>query len=106
MDFGRELGIDLRSLPYSFLVLERPRATPPTPAGLSHVIGEPREGKGHLKVLSCHADGVAELILQKRDAPALYRALRKGEATPVQRWQVVEGKIVAATEFPDSDPAA
>ena len=106
MDFGRELGIDLRSLPYSFLVLERPRAMPPTPAGFSHVIGEPREGKGHLKVLSCHADGVAELILQKRDAPALYRALRKGEATPVQRWQVVEGKIVAATEFPDSDPAA
>ena len=102
MDFGREMGIDLRSLPYSFLVLERPRATPPTPAGCSRVIGEPREGKGHLKVLSCHADGVGELVLQKRDAPALFRALRKAEAAAVQRWDIVDGKIVGSAEFPDS----
>ena len=100
MDFGRELGIDLRSLPYSFLVLERPRATLPTPTGWSHVIGEPREGKGHLKVLSCHADGVGELVLQKRDVPALYRALRKGDAAPVQHWQLADGKIVGSAEFP------
>ncbi len=99
MDFGREMGIDLRSLPYSFLVLERPRATPPTPAGLSHIIGEPREGKGHLKVLSCHAQGVAELVLQKRDAPVLYRALRKGEGPPVHRWLLAEGKITGSAEF-------
>lgn len=102
MDFGRELGIDLRSLPYSFLVLERPRGTPPTPPGCSHVLAEPREGKGHLKVLSCHADGVAELVLQKRDAPALYRALRKSAAAPVQQWQRVDGKIVGSAEFPNS----
>ena len=96
MDFGREMGIDLRSLPYSFLVLERPRATPPTPAGLSHVIGEPREARGHLKVLSCQAEGVAEFVLQKRDAPTLFRALRKGEAPPVQRWVFAGGKIPGA----------
>ena len=99
MDFGREMGIDLRSLPYSFLVLERPRATPPTPDGLSHIIGEPREGKGHLKVLSCHAPGVAELMLQKRDAPALYRALRKGEGPPVHRWILADGKVTGSAEF-------
>jgi len=97
MDFGRELGIDLRSLPYSFLVLERPRPTPP-PDGLSHIIGEPREGNGHLKVLSCHAQGVAELILQKRDAPALYRALRKGEGPSVHRWLLTGGKITGSAE--------
>ena len=99
MDFGREMGIDLRSLPYSFLVLERPRATPPTPDGFSHIIGEPREGKGHLKVLSCHAQGVAELMLQKRDAPALYRALRKGEGPPVHRWLLADGKITGSEEL-------
>ena len=99
MDFGRELGIDLRSLPYSFLVLERLRATPP-PAGLAHIIGEPREGKGHLKVLSCQAEGVAEFILQKRDAPDLYRALRKGDAAPVHRWVFNDGKITGSAERP------
>ena len=96
MDFGREMGIDLRSLPYSFLVMERPRSTPPTPDGLAHMIGEPREGKGHLKVLSCQAQGVAEFVLQKRDAPALFRALRKGDAAPVHRWKMADGKIVGA----------
>ena len=95
MDFGREMGIDLRSLPYSFLVLERPRATP-TPAGFAHVIGEPREARGHLKVLSCQAEGVAEFALQKRDAPELYRALRKGTAAPVHRWTMSDGKIVGS----------
>ena len=105
MDFGREMGIDLRSLPYSFLVLERPRATPPTPDGLSHIIGEPREGKGHLKVLSCHAQGVAELVLQKRDAPELYRALRKGEGPPVHRWVLADGKISGSAEFASGEGA-
>ena len=70
MDFGREMGIDLRSLPYSFLVLERPRATPPTPDGLSHIIGEPREGKGHLKVLSCHARERRAFAAPARQLPA------------------------------------
>ena len=97
MDFGREMGIDLRSLPYSFLILERPRATP-SPTGLAHIIGEPREARGHLKVLSCQAEGVAEFILQKRDAPALFRALRKGDGPPVHRWVFADGKITGADE--------
>ncbi|MEI9898477.1 MAG: hypothetical protein WDN28_32635 [Chthoniobacter sp.] len=41
-DFGKEIGIDLRSVPYSFLVLAR---TPSMPAGFSRVIGEPREAR-------------------------------------------------------------
>ncbi|MCE9608669.1 MAG: small ribosomal subunit Rsm22 family protein [Chthoniobacter sp.] len=97
MDFGRELGIDLRSLPYSFLVLERPRPIPMRD-GFSHIIGEPREGNGHLKVLSCHSDGVAELMLQKRDAAALYRVLRKGDGPPVHRWELTNGKITGSAE--------
>ena len=103
MDFGRELGIDLRSLPFSFLVMQRPRATPPTPEGLAHIIGEPREARGHLKVLSCQAEGVAEFILQKRDAPDLFRALRKAHAAPVQRWTLADGKITGSAEFPPSE---
>jgi SAM-dependent methyltransferase len=95
VELGRELGIDLRALPYSFLVLERPQRVPPTPPGLSRVIGRPREFKGYDKVLSCQASGVCDLMLQKRDAPALLRELRDPPPAPVYRWTLERGKIVA-----------
>ncbi len=91
-ELGRELGIDLRSLPYSFLVLARDAA--PMAPGLSRVIGEPREFKGYAKVLSCHVDGVADLMLQKRDAPALHKAVMRGDEAPLFRWEIAEGRIV------------
>ena len=77
--FGQRAGIDLRSLPFSFLVLERRAAGPEAAgdAGLARVIGEPRAYKGFARVLSCEADGVRELTLQKRDAPELFKQLRR-----------------------------
>jgi ribosomal protein RSM22 (predicted rRNA methylase) len=96
-EWGREMGIDLRSLPYSFLVLERAAAA--GPAGFSRVIGEPREGKGHLKVLSCQEEGVEEFVLQKRDTPGLFRELRKGTGMPIYRWDMDEGKIVGGARL-------
>lgn len=98
-ELGRELGIDLRALPYSFLVLERPRAIPPIPPGFSRIIGEPRHSKGYSRVLSCQAEGVAEFVLQKRDDPELLRELKRG-TTPIYRWKVQDGKIVAAASLP------
>jgi ribosomal protein RSM22 (predicted rRNA methylase) len=94
-EFARELSIDLRSLPYSFLVLARSFHHDP---GWSRVIGEPREAKGYARVLSCQAEGLAEYILQKRDVPGLFRAARKGELGPLHRWQVEHGKIVGVSE--------
>jgi ribosomal protein RSM22 (predicted rRNA methylase) len=91
--FAREIGIDLRSVPYSFLVLARTAAMP---SGFSHVIGEPREAKGYARVLSCQAEGVAEFVLQKRDVPELFRAVRKGTLEPIYRWTLADGKITAA----------
>jgi len=95
-EFGRELGIDLRSLPYSFLVLGRDSA--PQAPGFSRVIGEAREFKGHAKVLSCHVDGVADLMLQKRDAPALHKAVLRGDEAPLFRWQIADGRIVGGSK--------
>jgi ribosomal protein RSM22 (predicted rRNA methylase) len=91
-EFGREMSIDLRSIPYSFLVLAR---SPNTAAGYSRIIGEPREAKGYMRVLSCQAEGVAEFVLQKRDCPELFRAARKEQLAPVYRWKLADGKIVA-----------
>jgi ribosomal protein RSM22 (predicted rRNA methylase) len=85
--FARELGIDMRSLPYSFLVLVRrgERATQ-ADGGFSRIIGRPRDEKGHFDVLSCGEAGIEELVLQKRDVPELSKQLRKGRADAVQCW--------------------
>jgi hypothetical protein len=108
--FGQRAGIDLRSLPYSFLVLDRnvgralgpASSTPevgdkprPTPESifLSRILGEPRHYKGYAKVFACDAAGVAELMLQKRDAPELFKALKQGTAPTLHRWTHANGRI-------------
>jgi hypothetical protein len=92
--FAQRAGIDLRSLPYSFLALERKGLRDPVPGlmpdGVSRIIGAPRFYKGYAKIFSCQSDGVRDLTLQKRDAPELFKALGNGRAAPVQRWKFVE----------------
>jgi ribosomal protein RSM22 (predicted rRNA methylase) len=95
--FGRELGIDMRSLPYSFLVLARRGARAEQARGCSRIIGRPRDEKGHFDVLSCGEAGVEELVAQKRDVPELSRQLRKGRANAVQRWTRDGRRITDAT---------
>ncbi len=93
--FSRELGIDLRSLPYSFLVLEKKTSMPvKTTPGYSRIIGKPRHYKGYSKILSCQSEGVEELMLQKRDVPELLRALKKEEAPAIHQWQREGTRIV------------
>ncbi len=103
-EFALRLGIDLRSLPYSFLVLERPPAgTPlaaPTPEGWSRILGEPREFKGYFKVLSCEAAGVTERMLQKRDSKALFKTMRRVPPPPLFAWQLRDEKIVSGEHWP------
>ena len=94
--FGRELGIDMRSLPYSFLVLARRGTSSAHTGGFSRIIGRPRDEKGHFNVLSCGEAGVEELMAQKRDVPELARQLRKGRADAVQRWTREGRRIVSA----------
>lgn len=98
-EFSRTLEIDLRSLPYSYIAMERQRATPSVPVGFSRVIGEPREFKGYTKVLSCQADGVAEFTLQKRDDLALFRAMREARQPQTHAWKLNGSKIVGSIEL-------
>ena len=95
-ELSKKIGMDLRVLPYGFLALERRNASPcqQVEAGFSRVIGEPREFKGHLKVLSCGMDGLHEKVLQKRDAPELFREVRSAEVLPLYRWVEKDGRIV------------
>ena len=95
--FSRELGIDMRALPYSFLVLARLGSQTAMPTGLSRIIGRPREATGRMEVLGCDESGVRELMLQKRDAPGLFKELRKDRAKAVQRWSLDGRRIVEVT---------
>ena len=95
--FAQRAGIDLRSLPYSFLVLERKGLRNPVPGllpdGFSRIVGAPRFYKGYVKIFSCQVDGVRDFTLQKRDAPELFKALKGRNETGLYRWQATNGRI-------------
>ena len=109
-EFSLRLSIDLRSLPYSFLVLDRPvaaRTTPSVAGEWSRILGEPREYKGHFKILSCETAGVTERMLQQRDDKPLFKALRRGvPAPPLFAWQLRDGKIATGRHWSSPDAAA
>jgi SAM-dependent methyltransferase len=108
--FAQRAGLDLRSLPYSFLVLERMGLRAPVPGllpeGWSRVLGEPRVYKGFARALSCQADGVRELELQKRVAPGVHRAFKDGRAPSLWRWKEEGRRIVGLEPFAECDASS
>jgi SAM-dependent methyltransferase len=74
--FAKLAGIDLRSLPVSYLALDRRQVT----VGGMRMIGRPRVYKAHALVLGCDASGVRERRVEKRTQPEHYRNLKKGTA--------------------------
>ncbi|QDU84133.1 Mitochondrial small ribosomal subunit Rsm22 [Planctomycetes bacterium Pla163] len=84
--FSKRLGIDLRDLPMSFLVLARPDQAPAAASddGLvpARILGRPRVEKGRVRFELCWEEGVIEADLLKRTDPVLFRGLREPEAEP------------------------
>jgi SAM-dependent methyltransferase len=97
--FARWIGVDLRSLPVSYLVLDR-RPPPPLPVGTVRVIGRPRVYKAHAAALACDAAGVAEVALHQRDLPAVFRAWRKGACPGWQVWEQAGGRVQRVVAWP------
>jgi hypothetical protein len=97
--FGQRAGIDLRSLPYCFLALDR-RLNEPLPSGLSRVIGRPEHFKPYARLLSCDATGLSNLELPKRANPALFKQLDRTRSPLVYRWQREGDKILGGTPLP------
>ena len=89
-EFSKRLGIDLRSLPLSFLVLRRKsEGHGATVDDGSRLIGHPRVYKGYLKTLECHAvRGLSELMLQKRDDAPLFKKIANEAAPPLYQFTV------------------
>ncbi|MDB6168934.1 MAG: Ribosomal small subunit Rsm22 [Verrucomicrobia bacterium] len=102
--FGQRAGIDLRSLPYCFIALDR-QSTAAAPPGWSRIIGRPEHFKPYVRVLNCDADGLAELTLAKRADPALYKELDRTREPLVYRWRregdaILSGSSVARVSDP------
>lgn len=93
--FGQRAGIDLRSLPYSFLALDRQLTAPPAPPDLGRVIGRAEHFKPYARLLNCDATGLAELELPKRADPALFKQLERTKAPLLYRWQHDGHKIAS-----------
>jgi hypothetical protein len=95
--FGQRAGIDLRSLPYSFIALDRNCDS--TEAGLSRVIGRPEQFKPYVRVLNCDISGVAELTIMKRDNPILYKELDRTRRPLVYRWSRDGATVTGGTRL-------
>jgi hypothetical protein len=108
--FAQRAGIDLRSIPYSFLVLERRGLREPAPGNLStgwsRVLGAPRVYKGFAKVLSCQEEGVRELELQKRHAPAVFKAFKDREAEAIYRFRIEGNRVTSVQPLDGARPSA
>lgn len=105
--FARELSVDLRSLPYSWLALERPAGAPdgPEPPGLARILGRAHTDKGRLMVHACMAGEVRELLLRDRDAKPLAKLLREPKGRPLLlRLEVEDGRILSGEPWPAPDP--
>jgi len=91
--FAKIAGIDLRSLPVSYLVLDK-RPQPAFAAGTVRVIGPARFRKGHLLVTGCDAAGVQECRLTKRVLPEQFTQFHKDQAGTLQTWQRAGAEII------------
>jgi hypothetical protein len=84
--FGAIAGIDLRSLPLSWLAFDhRPALALPPKA--YRVIGRPRVYKAHALVLGCDSSGVAERTVMKRHDPEAFRRHKKGTFASLDEGQ-------------------
>ena len=109
--FGQRAGVDLRSLPYSVLVLEKknlrvspapspahsPESVATLPPGSSRVLGRVRVHKAHTDLLACDATGLHDLKLFKRTDPVLHKKLDRNPPIPLYRFEREAEKITVAT---------
>lgn len=103
--FARRAGIDLRSLPYSYLAFEKkhsPEEQPEAGRGQLHrLVGRPRFYKAHATLLTCGAEGLQTLELHKRGNPAAFKQLSKLNEHPLYEITYEGEKIsaIAPAEF-------
>ncbi|MBI5434047.1 MAG: methyltransferase domain-containing protein [Planctomycetes bacterium] len=96
--FGRKLGVDLRSLPYSFLAM-RARADAQFPAQASRLLGRARAERASLRFLCCEASGLRDRRFLRRHDGKLFNQLSETRLAPkLVRWRFEGDEIVGVDE--------
>ena len=72
---GRDVGIDLRALPYAFVCLSRDPVAAPAPR--HRILGRPEVGKHEARAQVCEQGGLRTATVTKRKDPATWRLLKK-----------------------------
>lgn len=98
--FSRTLKIDMRSLPYSYLVMQRRADAPPREAGLTRVLGRPGFRRGRALLDACDKDGVRTLSLLERTDKLFFRALENGDVADTRYRFEVDGTRVKSFTQP------
>jgi hypothetical protein len=86
--FAVRAGIDLRSVPYSFLCLQRRSAgaAPRSDQGWERLLGRARISKPYARILSCGVCGVFDTEVPKRQLPDWFKTFKNGEEPRRIRW--------------------
>jgi hypothetical protein len=96
--FARLAGIDLRSLPLSWLVLDRRERRSGKEAGEQsrpvRFLGRARVGKAFAAVFGCDETGVRERRLMKRRHPEQFRQLKSGDPPTLAHWTCDGDEII------------
>jgi SAM-dependent methyltransferase len=91
--FSRTLSIDMRALPYSYLVMSRRSASTRYEDDAVRVLGTPRIEKGRATLTVCAASGLREAVLLERVDRPWFKALEKGKAERRIAIREAEGRI-------------
>ena len=92
--FASLTGVDLRSLPLSFVVFDK-RPGPVLDQGAIRIVGRPRLEKARALLFGCAASGFAEYEVIRRRDPEGFRRLKKGKWEPF--WWNLELKRTGAS---------
>lgn len=116
--FARHAGIDMRSLPLSYMVMDKrgPRigcdpadpAVPVVPPAFHayRIIGRPRIYKAYAMVFGCDQTGVRDYRMMKRHCAEEFRLMKKEESDTLQFWRMQDKDVVEVREgYPTTNPS-
>jgi len=96
--FAKLMGIDLRALPLSYIVLDK---RPFEQSGEeTRMIGRARMYKPYVELLGCNKQGLHTCQLPKRHFSDYYKKFKKGKVSSLQKWEMSGNQIVKFEELP------
>lgn len=98
--FAEIMGVDLRSLPVSFLCMDRRKPALNDPS-LCRFLGRPHRLKYQMEVTACHQGAIKDIVIPKRSFPDQYKAFKKGHFSSMMSLEESGSILQSCEELPD-----